>query len=144
MNTITATPIAAKLSLVQSVLQNFCAQPKVAELYIDDLPGVIRALSQWLVAYDETPHSMCFYLRADNVGALYTQVCLNTDVWMTIEEKLDCQLRTSSMSLSYSAEVYKRDLYRGMLQEIKRLFGMNMSPYFNIDENPTIPFTIFA
>jgi len=144
MNTTTATPIAAKLSLVQSVLQNFCAQPEIAELYIDDLPGVIRALSQWLVANDETPHKMCFYLRADNVGTLYTQVCLNTDVWMAIEEKLDCQLRTCSMSPSFSVEVYKRDLYRRMLQEVKLLFGMNMSPYFNIDENPTIPFIIFA
>ena len=135
-------PFSSKLTLLQNVFTNFSKQQNVIGLGIYDLPRVTSALAQWLLAYSETPRSVPFFLRQDDLGALYTLLCLNTVIRKEVEAVIGFQLQTSSLSVSESNRIYAWGQYLKMLTEIKGLFGMNTSPFFHFDENPEIPFII--
>lgn len=135
-------PVASKLTLVQNLLTGFSREQKIYEMDIDDITGVIMALSQWLVACAEAQRGILFFLRGDNVGTLFIQLCLNTDIKVEVETLIGIELNTSSISTTGSERVYTDGFYLRMIKEIKGMFGMNTSPYFDFGENPRVPFII--
>jgi len=140
--TANTAPIASKLTLVQNLLTGFSRESKINEMDIDDIAGVIVALSQWLVACAETPRNVSFFLRGDNLGRLFTQLCLNTDTKVEVETLIGIELNTSSISVTGNERTYAHGLYLRMIKEIKGMFGMSTSPYFDFGENQRVPFII--
>lgn len=142
---LTSVPVSANLTLVQSVLNEFGKQPKIAELNISDLPGASLALSQWLVARSLTPDNVTFFLRGGPVAQLLTLVLMNFDVLTDVTSATSIiHLKTSTASVADSNRIYEHGLYLRMLKEVRWLFGMNTSSYFNFDDNRKVPFVVYT